>query len=201
MRIKNAFGTSFVGALGKEMVASSWKGHDYIKAYRVSANPRTKRQQEFRERFARAVDAWHDLSMFQQHFYDRIADGMTGYNLFIGRFIRADRGGKAPELPISLRYKTWDGVPLPDAALRVLRGKVVLFDDGLGDGKGEIALTRSDAPYTFVLRRRSREEAVATAWDLPEEGAPRVLASEVLGIRLELSADSATPSPSYPGAI
>ena len=194
MRIRNAFGTSFVGALGKDMVASSWKGHDYIKAYRVSANPRTERQQEHRARFAAAVEAWHALSLVQQRFYRRLADGMTGYNLFIGRHIQAERSEKVPEVPIRLRYATPDGSPVPDAALRVLRGKVVLFDDNLGDGKGEIALTPSDAPYTFALRRRARQEIVATAWDLPEEGAPRVLESAALGIRLELSADE-------PGAL
>jgi len=35
MRIRNIFGTRFSGTLGKELVASSWKGKDYVRAYVV----------------------------------------------------------------------------------------------------------------------------------------------------------------------
>lgn len=117
---------------------------------------------------------------------------MSGYNLFIGRFVRATREGTAPELLVPLWYETWDGSPVPDGARLVRRRDTVLFFDELADGRGEIALTPSDGRYTFVLTRRSREDAVATTEDIPEADVPHVLDSGALGIHLVLS--SAIPS-------
>lgn len=50
--------------------------------------------------------------------------------------------------------------------------------------RGEIALTRSDAPYTFVLKKGKQKDAVLRFTDLGETDVPMALESERLGIKL-----------------
>lgn len=168
------------------MVASSWKGHEYIKAYRKPVNPNTDLQEEHRAIFTQARLAWKALGTRQKEFYGRIADGMSGYNVFLGRAIRAIRAGGSPETPLVLRYRTEDGNPVQTGYLIVKTGTKQLFLDSLKDARGEIALTPSDVPYTFVLRKDTQEDPVLTIEDLMETDVPAVLESQLLGIRLVL---------------
>ncbi len=87
-KIRNVFGNRYFGALGGDVIASSWKGRRYLKAYAKPRNPRTELQQQHRQRFAQAVAAWKALPADRRAAYDRAARGMSGYNLFIGRFLR-----------------------------------------------------------------------------------------------------------------
>src|SRR3990170_551960 len=96
MRIRNIFGTRFSGTLGKELVASSWKGKDYVRAYVVPEDPKTPRQLEHRQIWREAVAAWHALSETERAEYDREAEGMTGFNVFVGRYVRGRRAGTIP---------------------------------------------------------------------------------------------------------
>lgn len=50
--------------------------------------------------------------------------------------------------------------------------------------RGGIALTHSDAPYTFVLKKGKQKEAVLRITDLGETDVPMVLESKMLGIKL-----------------
>ena len=184
MKIRNVFGNRYKGALGKDMVAASWKGHEYIREYTVPTNPKTELQEQHRAIFNRAVEAWKVLSPRQQEFYSRVADGMTGYNVFVGRYIEAVRNGLEPELPIEMEWTTEDGKPLPECWLIVRQRSKEIFLDGLKDAKGQVALTPSDTPYTFVLRRGTQEDAVLTVKNLLDDEIPEVLESETLGIRL-----------------
>ncbi len=181
------------------MVASSWKGHEYIREYTVPGGEPTDRQLEQRTVFAKAAQAWGALSALQQAFYDRIADGMTGYNVFMGRASQAIRAGREPETPIVLRYVTEDGKPVPDADLIVRQRSRNVWIDGLKDATGEIALTPSDAPYVFLLRKGTQEDEVLKVKDLLETDVPAVLESETLGIRLVLSVPAPAPIPPAEG--
>jgi len=98
MKITNVFGTRFNGAIGKTMIASSWKGKEYVKAYAVPHNPRTERQQGHRAVFAEAVKAWKKLSLKERKSLNREAREMTGFNLYVSRFIkkRLDQGEAEP---------------------------------------------------------------------------------------------------------
>ena len=96
MKIINVFGTKFNGAIGKTMIASSWKGKEYVKAYAIPHNPRTERQQKRRAVFAEAVKAWKRLSLKEQRNLNKEAKQMTGFNLYVSRYIkRKMAGGKA----------------------------------------------------------------------------------------------------------
>jgi hypothetical protein len=166
------------------MVAVTWKGHEYIREYVTPTNPKTELQVQHRAIFNKAVEAWHGLSPSQRAFYNRIADGMTGYNLFVGRYIEAVRNGREPEMPIVMQWTTEDGQPLEQCWLIVRKRSQEIFLDNLKDAKGEVALTPSDTPYTFVLRRGTQEDAVLTMEDLLEADVPMTLESKTLGIRL-----------------
>jgi len=184
MKIRNIFGNRYKGALGKDMVAASWKGHDYIREYAVPTNPKSELQQQHRAIFNKAIEAWKGLSPRQREFYNRIADGMTGYNLFVGRYIEAVRNGQVPELPITMKWSTEDGMPLEECWLIVRKRSQEIFVDSLKDATGETALTPSDTPYTLTLRRGTKEDTVRTIEDLLETDIPLVLESTTLGIKL-----------------
>ena len=191
-KISNIFGTTFSGRVGKKMVAGSWKGHEYIRPYVKPSNPRTESQMEQRNLFSQATKAWGQLTPRQQEFYNRIADGMTGYNVFVKRHIEAQQNDMVPEIPIVMRWKTADGQPVEHGKLLVSQGNRPLFNDSLKDAKGEVALTPSDVPYTFVLKKGTQEENVLTIRDLGETDVPMVLESKTLGIKLV--ADVQAPS-------
>jgi hypothetical protein len=183
-KISNVFGTTFSGRIGKKMIASSWKGHEYIKTYVKPHNPNTRNQQRARGRFAAAVEAWQGFSGMQQEFYDRIAERMSGFNLFISRYVKAVRAGEEPETPVEMRWKTAGGKLFEDGDLIVLAGKREVFRVGLGEGRAEVALTQSDSPYFFVLKNGVAREEVLEIRDLAKAGVPRVLESKKLGVRL-----------------
>jgi hypothetical protein len=184
MKYRNSLGTKFSGALGKDVVAASWKGQDYFREYAAPANPKSDLQVEHRTIFIQAVEAWKGFSVPQQKFYARIADGMTGYNVYVGRHIRAVRNGVEPEVPQTLAWTTQDGQPLAGAWLIVRAKGKALFVDSLKDASAEVALTPSDGPYEIVLRKRTMEDVVLTVSDLA--AIPDVLESELLGITLVL---------------
>ena len=195
MKIRNIFGNRYSGAMGKDFVASSWKGHDYLKEYTAPSNPKSDLQTEHRAIFSQAAEAWSKLSLRAQEFYGKIADGMTGRNLFMGRYIHVVRNGGQPETPIAMSWTTADGKPVVDGWLIVRQGAKPIFTDSLKDAKGELALTPTDAPYTFVLRKGVQEDAVLTLQDLLETDVPTVLESPTLGIKLVADMENPQPEP------
>jgi len=70
-----------------------------------------------------------------------------------------------------------------------------LHKDSLKDATGTIALTPSDAPYAFVLRKGTQEDVVLTVKDLLETDVPTVLESTQLGIKLVATVDDTEPQP------
>jgi hypothetical protein len=99
MKVWNIFGSKFRGTLGKELVASSWKGKEYLREYVVPRDPKTILQLEHRQIWREAVAAWHALPDEERRSFDREAKGMTGFNLFVGRYVRRRRreGATLPE--------------------------------------------------------------------------------------------------------
>jgi hypothetical protein len=184
VKIKNVFGTEFRGAIGKSLIASSWKGTEYVKAYAAPSNPRSEEQRKMRGIFSRALEAWRGLSLRQKEFYGRIAEGISGYNLFVRRYIKAVRAGLEPEWPIEMQWRTEDGRPIEDGWLIVQWRSKDIFVDCLADAKGEVALTPSDAPYTLSLKRGRQKDIVLRITDLGETDVPMTLESERLGIKL-----------------
>lgn len=91
MKVRNIFGSEFRGAIGKNLVASSWKGHDYLRAYVVPRDPKSELQLEQRGLLREAVAAWRDLSASEKKACNREAKGMSGFNLFVSRYIRKKR--------------------------------------------------------------------------------------------------------------
>lgn len=184
VKISNVFGTKFSGKIGKDMVAASWKGHEYVRAFTKPSNPNTDDQKRARGQFADAVKAWQDMSKVQCDFYNAIALRMSGFNLFISRYMTAIRSKEEPETPWPMRWRTEDGQPVLIGKLVVRHGERQVFRVSLKDGTAEVALTPSDSPYTFVLVRGDAEEAVFTTRDLTETDFPQTLESVDLGIKL-----------------
>ena len=102
-KITNIFGTKFRGRIGKDMVATSWKGHEYLRTYVVPHDPKTENQLAQRGLLAKAVEAWRELSKPQKRFFNALARGMSGYNLFIRRYMKATVDGREMELPAVMR--------------------------------------------------------------------------------------------------
>lgn len=85
MKIRNVFGNRYRGQIGKAVIASSWKGRRYIKAYAVPHNPRSERQQANRDLFGGAKEPWRRLSDEARAEYERRAakERISGWNLFV----------------------------------------------------------------------------------------------------------------------
>jgi len=184
MKINSVFGIRLSGALNKTVVVSSWKGRQYVRAYVKPKDPKTEAQESHRAMFKAAVGAWHGLNGRQREFYDRIARDMTGYNLFVSRYIKAVRDGGEPEIPIIIRWTVRNRTLPRNSWLIVRQQDRMLFTDSLAVRRGEIALTPSDVPYTFVLHKDRQEEAVHVIDDLLDADIPMTLESKRLGVKL-----------------
>lgn len=177
--------------MGKDVVAVAWHGHEYLRAYAVASNPNSEKQKKQRGSFAEAVKAWRELSSSQQKFYRQIADGMTGHNLFVSRFIEAVNDNREPEVPKRIRWVTANGEPVSDGALQIRKGDDNIFYESLKGGEAEIALTRSDGPYTVLLVKGVKEDQVLTVEGREFVENPPPLESSDLGIKLVLAEISA----------
>ena len=184
MKISNSFGTKFSGALGKDLVAVRWHGHEYIRVYAVASNPNSERQKAQRGAFAEAMSAWKTLSESQQEFYRRIADGMTGHNLFISRYFESRRVGREPETPRRMWWVAADGQPILGGRLMVMKQGCVIFDRNLRGATVEIALTASDTPYAiFLVKGLKGDKVLANCRPAFIEN-PQTLESKSLGMKL-----------------
>jgi hypothetical protein len=100
------------------------------------------------------VNSFKLLDPLQKDFYDKMAVGMTGYNLFIKEYMAAYRSGGSFEPPIvrSLTVRDDNGSALREAVVRISRGTKNVFT-GLTDDNGVVAfaLTRKDGPYDIQV--------------------------------------------------
>jgi hypothetical protein len=187
VKVSNAFGTTFRGTLAKSMTASDWKGIHYIRKYTVPSNPRTPLQVRHRMIFSNGVDAWRDLFNAQQSFYESLAEGMSGYNLFMKRWLEAHTAGEDEfKLPVVFTGSPPDGADLNGCWFILRKGRKTLFLKDLADGPFDIAMSVEDVSYDIVLRRAGVEDIVGTIEDVLEIDVPMTVESEMLGLRVVL---------------
>jgi hypothetical protein len=82
------------GAIGKTMVASSWRGVKYMRQHVIPANPRTTAQQAVRSVFALLREMWKLAPAIQAEPWNAFAKGrpFTGMNKFVGENVRVLNG-------------------------------------------------------------------------------------------------------------
>src|SRR4030067_1311749 len=93
-----------------------------------------------------------------------------------------------------MSWTTADGNPVIDGWLIVRQHGKQIFVDSLSDCRGEIALTPSDAPYEFVLKKGTMEDVVPTMEDVSTTGTFIPLESALLGIKLIASTPDKRPA-------
>ena len=134
----------------KSITASRWKGINYIRKYTIPGNPNTPLQENQRNLFNEAVESWKLLEPEQKEFYDKMAVGMSGYNLYIREYIEAYKNGGGIEPPVlkTLTVLNGTGQTLLDASVVITRGSKTVFR-GLTDSQGMVrfALSRKLGPY------------------------------------------------------
>jgi len=184
--VSNAFASRFSGTIADGMTASRWKGVHYLREYTVPSNPRTTLQVRHRLIFSKGVDAWQGLLPAQQHFYDSLAEGMSGYNLFIKRWLEAHKVGDAEvRLPVVFEGTAVDS-DLSECWFILRRGRKTLCFEELADGSFNVPMSVQDVPYDIVLRRAGLEEVVETVYDVLEIDVPMTVESEMLGLSVTL---------------
>jgi len=174
-------GGNLSGALGKDMIFSSWRGKPYAKRYTKPRDPKSERQVDHRAVFHQGAKAWRAMKHSQKAFYDGLAADTTGYSLFLGRYIRAREAGQAVEVPLVLRWRR-AGEPGLGTRLAVRKGDRVLFEFNLRKEEGEFALTALDAPYELTLRHADE----VWTWELesvPEAGLSKT--GELEGLKVD----------------
>ena len=184
MKITSAFGIRLSGTMDKSFTIFSRNGKLYMRAYAAPKNPRSEQQTRQRERFKTAVAAWKALPRRQKDFYDRVAHEMTGYNLFVGRYVKALRSGLEPELPVAIRWTVLRPAIPDDGWLAVRNWRVQIFKDDLRNRNGEIPLTPSDRPYRIVLSGAGQRDVELEINRLLDAPMPILLENEKLSLKL-----------------
>ena len=150
MKIKNIMGNEYSGTIGGKVTASRWKGIEYIRGYVIPQNPNTPLQEQQRMHFTQAVDSWHTLTQDERDAYELLAVKMTGFNLYVKRFLEALRNSIPFPPPQLLTVEVFDNESyrLADVVVKYYRGSKFIREirtDSLG--RASLALTLEDAPY------------------------------------------------------
>jgi len=157
MKIRNSFGTQFSGTIGKDMIASSWRGREYIKEYVRPTDPKTELQLKHRAVVAEAVKAWKGILGVERQFYEAIDETLPAYHTFIRRYVKAVSAGNKPTELVTIDWKLAGEEQIENGYLIVQRGSARLFTLPLSEGGGCFALGNSDAPYSLHVRRGTEE--------------------------------------------
>ena len=159
MKIKNIFGNEYSGTIGDCITASVWKGIRYIRKWFKPTNPRTGLQVDQRALFDQAVDCWQELTALQKEAYDRVAVKMSGYNLYVKRFVEDALAGSASVIqlvPRELELPVVDekGKPVPDATVRIMKGSRVMMEKK-SDSKGicKVAVISDMGPFDVMVKK------------------------------------------------
>ena len=189
MKIRNSFGNTFSGTLGKSITAAKNKNVNYAREYVIPETPRSGLQQEHRNAFHAGKEVWNGLRRSQQAFYLGLARAdpraVSGYNIFLERYLFAVKVGEVPEIATVLRWRRETAEPRPDLVLDVLKDEQPHFSFPLKAAEGELALTRSDVPYRFFVRRGKVTLFCWTMETLDESTLPAPFEAEGVRIRLE----------------
>lgn len=83
------------GQIAKTLVASKWKGRQYMRRYVIPANPQTTAQTAQRGRMTAAAARWHDIAADDRTAYDLSAtltkQPLTGANIRTRQSIREQK--------------------------------------------------------------------------------------------------------------
>lgn len=185
MEMRNLFTTRFRGSLDKGFTAYERKGKQYLRKYTRPTDRRTEVQIRHRLLFTKGVETWKAIHDAQREFYSTLADKISGYNLFLKRWIEAHTAGldgfDYPVVLIGTPEKQEDG-----CFLELQTERKLLFQKHLKDGEFAVAMSLEDAPYEIVLRRGHKEEVVATIDDVLDLDVPMTVESEKLDMRVVL---------------
>ena len=159
MKIKNIFGNEYSGTIGDCITASVWKGIRYIRKWFRPTNPRTELQIDQRKLFDKAVECWQELTALQKEAYDRVAVKMSGYNLYVKRFVEDALAGSASVIqlvPRELELPVVDekGKPVSDATVRIMKGNRVLMEKK-SDSEGicKVAVISDMGPFDIMVKK------------------------------------------------
>jgi len=89
MKVRNAFGNTYSGTMGREITAVERDGTNFDRTWVMPYDPKTPKQMRQRKRFADAHDAWIALPQEKRNEYNERARNMkmTGYNLFVKEYV------------------------------------------------------------------------------------------------------------------
>lgn len=157
-----SFGGS--GAIGKTLVASSWKGIKYMRQHVVPANPRTTAQMFVRRTFALLREVYKIAPPLLTAPWEAFAQGrpLTGMNKFVGENVRV-LNGEADLTNIIISPGAKGGLP------------PVTFSavDGAAAGEIETAFAVPAPPSGWTL-----QAAVAVA--IPDQAPDGIFAGNIL---------------------
>jgi len=188
MKIRNIFGSRFSGTIGKEIIASSWRGKEYIKAYAKPNDPKSELQLSHRAIVAEAVKTWKKLNNIQKEFYERMSDHLPGYHFFVRLYVKTIRAEKEFRIPICIKWSRKDDGIMDGIPLIVQWQDKELFIENLGKREGEIALGPDHTPYTFLIRKGIEEETLLVLNELGNDSISQTLRSSLLGIEIAMVA-------------
>lgn len=154
MKIKNVMGNEYSGTIGGKVVAAKWKGIEYIRGFRIPQNPRTPLQMEQRAHFTLAVDSWHDLTQDERDAYELMAVKMTGFNLYVKRFLESLRNSipMPPPQRLTVEVLDNDSFRLQSAVVKFYRGSRFIREKLTNAlGRAELCLPLEDGPYTVEV--------------------------------------------------
>ena len=89
MNVKNKFGNTYSGTIGKEITCCMRKGYNYQRAWVKPYDPKSPVQLYRRSKFKEAMDAWRALPKEEKAKYNKRARGTKKYgvNIFVGEYI------------------------------------------------------------------------------------------------------------------
>jgi hypothetical protein len=178
MKIRDIFGNSYSGKLDKSLVVAKWKRIEYIRKWVSPTNPRSDLQVKQRKIFTNSVDNWHGFTREQQSAYERIAEGISGFNEFVKTHIGYQRAEKEYLPPMEGETET----PIKNAELSVTfaRSNKVVYT-GLTDeaGKSHYALVQETVPYDVKVTARGSKD-----YQAKDQKAEQILTKLVLQKKL-----------------
>jgi hypothetical protein len=162
MKIRNIFGNSYSGKLDKSLVAAKWKRIEYIRKWVSPTNPKTDLQVKQRQIFTNSVDSWHQFTRAQQSAYERIAEGISGFNEFVRTHIgyqREEREYLPPmegdTLVVYIEGETETPIKNAELSITFARSDKVVYTGLTNEqGKSHYALVQELAPYDVKVTGR-----------------------------------------------
>lgn len=149
------------------VIAASWKGINYVRAYAIPANPNTTAQQLQRTHFQQlGLFAKRVLTTIIQPYWDPFYDSMSGYNAFM-QYHRLNNTPPFDYADLFAARGTLEGETIDSAVYAAGNVTVGWTASGLGNGEDTdtsvVLVVDNENDVAFVLDpgdARANEEAV-----------------------------------------